>query len=107
MTVPLADDAVVLGELVSDHAAVVLARRLVAERIGAEAVGPLVWVRAADRERAVVLARLYHEVDTGRSRVAPVPGTWASTRSGVVVRALAVALVVIPALSALVIAIGL
>lgn len=71
-----------------------LAGRLVAEGLGAEVweapdalpllpplappAGPTVVVRRNDYDDAVVLTRLFDEVDQGRSRIAPGPRTfWA------------------------------
>jgi len=59
-----------------------LADRLTAEGIAARAEGSAVQVPPQRWARAVVLARLFREVDEGRSRVAPAPtsawsGSWA------------------------------
>jgi hypothetical protein len=101
------DAPVLLGQVVDDRAANALAARLVAEGMGAEAEGPRVWVRRADRDEALVLARLFHEVDQGRSRVAPPPGTWLATAPGRALRLAAVAVMLLAALAAVTIAVRL
>ena len=67
---------VMLGEFGSDEEAWLLAGRLVAERVGARTEGSAVWVGARDLDDAVVMTRLFREVDQGVSRVAPPPVTW-------------------------------
>lgn len=64
-----------LGEFASDQEAWLLVGRLVAEGVGARAEGSAVWVVAADLDDAVVMTRLFREVDQGVSRVAPPPAT--------------------------------
>ncbi|MPY94557.1 MAG: hypothetical protein GEV08_16305 [Acidimicrobiia bacterium] len=94
------DEAVRLGEVGSARAALVLAGRLVAEGVGARAVGAEVWVRSADRDRALTFAQLFHEVDRGASQVAPRPGAWAEMRAGRAVRVAVVVVFVLVALAA-------
>jgi hypothetical protein len=65
-----------LGDVGSPAAAVLLASRLEAEGLGARASGSEVWVAADDLDDALVMARLFREVDAGTSRVAPVPTTF-------------------------------
>jgi len=83
------DDAVVLADFATRVDAERLAGRLVAEGLGAEVwdagdaalllpphlppAGPTVVVRRADYGDAVVITRLFDEVDQGRSRIAPGP----------------------------------
>ena len=83
------DEAVVLADYLERASAQRLALRLQAEAIAAEVwdparaatllgedqppIGPVVVVRRADHRRALVLARLFAEVDAGTSRVAPPP----------------------------------
>ena len=87
-----ADEAVALADFSDRAAAVRLAGRLVAEGFGADIVeaddarpllpehlppvGPTVVVRRGDYADAVVVTRLFDEVDQGRSRVAPGPLTF-------------------------------
>jgi hypothetical protein len=97
---PEGEAAVLLGQVATPQAAEVLAARLVAEGVGAQAEGPRVWVRSADREEARALALLFHEVDQGRSRVASLPGAWVRTPAG---RALRVVLAVALSLFVLVV----
>lgn len=102
-----AEAPALLGEEADEPAARRLAARLVAEGIGAQAVGPQVWVRAADRSEALVLARLFHEVDQGRSRVAAPPGAWSSGRRGTVARVAVTVTLAVAVLAALVVAVQL
>ena len=78
-----------LADFQDRAAAVRLAARLVAEGLGADIleadqarpllpeqlppVGPTVVVRRADYADAVIVTRLFDEVDQGRSRIAPGP----------------------------------
>ena len=101
------DAAVELGDLGDARLAQRLACRLVAEGIGAVAVGGVVWVREADRATALTCARLFHEVDTGRSRVAPAPGSWAGSAAGRAVRVAVVVALALVVLTALAIAVSL
>lgn len=102
-----ADAPVLLGQLASPSAAARLAARLVVEGVGAEAEGARVWVRATDRDEALVLARLFHEVDTGRSRVAPPPGRWPASTADRVARLVAILAMVLAPLAALAVAVRL
>jgi hypothetical protein len=99
--------AVLLGQFVDFQAASVLAGRLVAEGVGAVAQGSRVWVAAIDLGDAVVMTRLFREVDQGTSRVAPPPVTlWSGPAwrrmAGVVV----LTLLIVPTVFVLLVATG-
>lgn len=82
-------DAAVVADFLDTGAAEQLAHRLVAEGVGAQVwassraalllpaanppIGPTVVVRRSDHAHALVLARLFAEVDAGTSTVAPPP----------------------------------
>jgi hypothetical protein len=72
---PPVEVRLVLGGFESPAVADRLAGRLVAEGLAAVASGCEVWVHRHDLDEAVVLARLFHEVDEGRSLVAPSPAS--------------------------------
>jgi hypothetical protein len=88
---------VALGGSDSPEAARRLAGRLVAEGVGAVAWNRDVWVHRVDAEEAVVLGRLFREIDEGRSRVAPVPSSlWTGPLWRQLLAVLVLAAIVVP-----------
>jgi hypothetical protein len=88
---------VALGGFESPEIADRLAGRLVAEGVGAVAWGGEVWVHRHDLDEAVVLARLFREVDEGRSLVAPAPASlWVGPLWRQLLAVLVLTLVIVP-----------
>lgn len=103
---PSGAEPVLLGQARSDADALRLACRLTAEGIGSHAQGPWVWVRGEDEEAALALARLFADLDAGRSVRSPSTPTRGATSARRVAAAIgmigvAVAVLVVCVLAAL------
>jgi hypothetical protein len=94
---PPPGERVALGGFESPETARLLAGRLVAEGVGAVARDREVWVHRVDADEAVVLGRLFREIDEGRSRVAPVPmSLWEGPLWRQLLAVLVLTLIVVP-----------
>jgi hypothetical protein len=94
---PPVEARVALDGLESTAAAQRLAGRLVAEGLAAVATDREVWVHRAEVDDAVVLARLFREIDEGRSRVAPPPTSlWHGPLWRQLLAVLVLALIIVP-----------
>jgi hypothetical protein len=77
-----------------------LADRLSAEGVSARAQGSCVRVAPQRWAQAVTLAALFHEVDTGCSRIAPPPASsWNGSFPRQLLAVLLLALVVVPSVA--------